>query len=120
MKRNREQREQKKQKSMFVQDALWAQKNKDKWVIDCGWSSHMTGDKTNFITLKKNEGSATFEDNGSSTIIGKGTLSIENGRAKVEKNPCIEKLKHNLLSVRQMFDLGHNLTFNSQECEIGK
>jgi hypothetical protein len=29
-------------------------------------------------------------------------------------------MKHNLLSVSQMCDQGHNLTFNSQGCEIRK
>jgi hypothetical protein len=113
MERNQEQREQKKEKSMFIQAALCAQKNKDKWVIDSGCSSHMTGDRTNFITLKKNEGSVTFGDNGRSKIVGKGTLSLDNGRDKVEKVMCVENLKHNLLSVIQMCDQGHTLTFDS-------
>jgi hypothetical protein len=32
----------------------------------------------------------------------------------------VEKLKHNVIRVRQMCDQGHNLTFDSQECEIRK
>jgi hypothetical protein len=117
MKKNQEQR---KDKSMFVKETLHAQKNKDKWVVDNGCSSHMTRDRTKFITLKKNEGNVTFGDNDISKIIGKCTLSIDNGRAKVEKVLCVETLKRNLLSVSQMCNQGHTLTFDSQECEIIK
>jgi hypothetical protein len=92
---------------LFIQDALRAQKNEDKWVFGSGWCSDKIGDKTNFVTLKKNEGGDTFGDNGRSKIVGKGTLNIENGRAKFEKVLCVEKLKHNLLSV------SHNLLSSS-------
>jgi len=71
-----------------------------------------------FISLIKNDGSVTYGDNGSSKIIGKGTLSLENGVAKVENVLCVKDLKHNLLSVSQMCDQGHTLTFDSHECEI--
>jgi hypothetical protein len=70
--------------------------------------------------LKKNEGNVTFGDNGTSKIVGKGTLSLDNGRDKVEKVLCVEDLKHNILSVSQMCDQGHTLTFDSQECKIKK
>jgi hypothetical protein len=49
--------------------------------------------------LKKNEGSITFEENGSSRKVGKSTLNIDNGRDNEEKVMCVEKFKHNLLSV---------------------
>jgi hypothetical protein len=66
MERIQEQRERNKEKSMFIQAALRAQNNKDKWYIDSGFSSHMTGARTKFITLKKNEGRLTFGDNDTS------------------------------------------------------
>jgi hypothetical protein len=110
MERNQEQREQKKEKSLFIQAALHVQNNRDKWYIDNGCSSHMIGDKTNFITLKKNEGGVTFGDNDTSKIVGKDTLSLDNGRDKVEKVLCVEYLKHNLLSVSHMCDQGHTLS----------
>jgi hypothetical protein len=87
---------------LFVQATLHAQKNKDKWVIHNGFSSHMIGDRTKFITLNKNEGNINFGDNGWSKIVGKGTLILDNGKAKVEKVMCVEYLKHNILSVNQM------------------
>jgi hypothetical protein len=45
----------------------------------------MIGNLTNFITLKKNERSITFGDNENSNIVGKDTLNLGNGRAKIEK-----------------------------------
>jgi hypothetical protein len=84
---------------MFIQVVLRAQKSKDKWVIDSGCSSHMTRDRTKFITLNKNEGNVTFGDNGSSKIVGKGILSLDNRKSKVGMVLCVENMKHNLLIV---------------------
>jgi hypothetical protein len=81
------------------------------WYIDSGCSSHMTKDRTKFITLKKNEDSVTFGDNDSSKIVGKCNLSLDNGRDKVEKVMCVEYLKHNILSVSQMCDQGSHSYF---------
>ena len=78
----------------------------------------MTGDKTMFISLMRNYWSVTFGDNGTSKMIGKGTLSLENGATKVENVLCVKDLKHNLLNVCQMCYQGHTLTFDSHECEI--
>jgi hypothetical protein len=105
---------------LFIQVALHVKNNKDNWYIDSGFSSHLIGDRTKFITLKKNEGSVTFGDNGSSKIVRKVTLNLYNGRDKVEKVLCVEKLKHNLLNVRKMCDQGHTLTFDFLECENKK
>jgi hypothetical protein len=59
----------------------------------------MTRDRKQFLTLKKNESSVTFGNNGTSKIVGKGTLSLDNGRNKTETILCIEDLKYNLLIV---------------------
>ena len=91
--------EQKEDKSLIMQATLHVQNNRDDWYIDSGISSHMIGDKTKLITMKKNEGSVTFGDNGTSKIVGKGTLSLDNGSHKVENVQCVEELKQNLLNV---------------------
>jgi hypothetical protein len=75
--------EQKKENPLFIQEYLCAQKIKEKWFFDNGCSIHMIGDKTKFITLKKNEGKVTFGDNGRSKIVGKGTLILDNGNDKI-------------------------------------
>ena len=74
-----------------------------------------------FITLKEEKGgNVTFEDNDSTRIFGKGTISIDNGKTKTKNVLYVEGLECNLLNVNQMCDQGHTLTFDSQGCEIRK
>lgn len=55
---------------------------------------------------------------GFAKIIGKGTMSLVNGKRKEQNAWYVEGLKHNLLSVKQICDQGHDLMFSSKECEI--
>ena len=76
----------------------------------------MTGDRDMFITLRKERyGSISFGNDDSAKIIGKGTVRIENKNTKAENVLLVEDLKHNLLSVSQMCDQGHKVTFDSQK-----
>jgi hypothetical protein len=71
---------------MLVQTSLHAQNKGNIWYIDSGCSSHMTGDKNKFHTLKEvNEGNVTFGDNATTRIARKGTLSIDNGKTKIRE-----------------------------------
>ena len=82
--------------------ALHVQKKGSQWYIDSGCSKHMTGDQNKPISLKKEKGgNATFGDNVSSKIVGKGTISVGNEKDKARNVSLIEDLKHNLLSVSQ-------------------
>ena len=81
----------------------------------------MTGDRDKFLKLQKEkDGSVSFENNDLAKIIGKGTVRIENKNTKAENSLLVEYMKHNILSVSQMCDQGHKVTFNSQKCEIRK
>jgi hypothetical protein len=81
----------------------------------------MTGDRDKFLTLiKERYGSVSFENDDSSKIIGKGTVRIGNKNTKKENVLLVEDMKHNLLSVSQMCEQVHKVTFNSQKCEIRK
>jgi hypothetical protein len=81
----------------------------------------MTGDRDKFLTLRKErDGSVSFGNDDSSKIIGKGTIRIANKNEKAENVLLVEYMKHNLLSVSQMCDQGHKVTFDSQKCEIRK
>jgi transposase InsO family protein len=60
------------------------------------------------------------ENDDSTKIIGKGTVRIGNKNTKEENVLLVEDMKHNLLSVSQMCDQGHKVTFDSQKCEIRK
>jgi hypothetical protein len=101
--------------------ALYAKDKRSQWYVDSGCSKHMTGDQDKFLSLKKKEkGSVTFGDNVSAKILGKGTISLGNNKAKEENVLLVENLKPNLLSVSQTCDQGHILIFDSQKCEIRK
>lgn len=80
----------------------------------------MTRDKKNFIKLDDwNRGLVRFRDNSSIKIKCKGTLNID-GKLKAHDVYYVEELKHNLLSVSQMYDKGYKFTFNSISCQIRK
>jgi hypothetical protein len=81
----------------------------------------MTCDKDKFLTLRKErDGSVSFRNDDSTKIIGKGTIKIGNKNTKVENVILVEDMKHNIISVIQMCDQGHKVTFDSQKCEIRK
>jgi hypothetical protein len=65
-------------------------------------------------------GSVTFGDNVYARIVGKGIVSLDDGKTKTQNVLYVEGLKHNLLSVSQMCDQGYNLTFHSKGCDIMK
>jgi hypothetical protein len=81
----------------------------------------MTCDREKFLTLlKERDGSVSFGNDDSTKIIGKGTIQIGNKNEKVGNVLLVEDMKHNLLSVSQMCDQGHKVTFYSKKCEIRK
>lgn len=78
----------------------------------------MIGDQKNFISLsteKHRNGNVSFADNGSAKIAGKDILSLINGKGKAQNSLYGEELKHNLLSVSQIYDERHDLIFCSKE-----
>jgi hypothetical protein len=101
--------------------SLQAKHKKCGWYVDSGCSKHMTDDRDKFLTLRKErDGSLSFRNDDSTKIIGKGTIRIGNKNEKAENVLLVEDMKHNLLSVSQMCDQGHKVTFDSQKCEIRK
>jgi hypothetical protein len=81
----------------------------------------MTCDKDKFLTLQKEKnGSISFGNDNSSKIIGEDTVRIGNKNEKAQNVLLVEDMKHNLLSVSQMCDQGHKLTFDLEKCEIRK
>jgi hypothetical protein len=79
----------------------------------------MIGDKNNFLTLQK-ERDVSFGNNHSSKIIGRGTIKIRSKDAMEENVLLVEDMKHNMLSVSEMYDQGHTLQFDLEKCEIRK
>jgi hypothetical protein len=81
----------------------------------------MKGDRDRFLTLiKERDGSVSFENDDSTKIIGKGTIIIGNKNTKAKFFLLVEYMNHNILSVSQMCDQGHKVTFDSKKCEIRK
>jgi hypothetical protein len=81
----------------------------------------MTGDRDKFLILRKErDGSVSFGNDDSTKIIGKDTVRVGNKNTKAENVLLVEDMKHNLLSVNQMCDQVHKVTFYSQKCKIGK
>jgi hypothetical protein len=73
----------------------------------------MTGDKNMFLTLNKERyGLVSFGNNHSTKIIGRGIVKPGIKYAMEENILLVEYMKHNLLSVSQMYDQGHTLQFD--------
>jgi hypothetical protein len=119
--RRKKEQEKEKEESILLQTVFHAQNKQNRWYVNSGCSRHMIGDKNTFFTLKEvNEGNVKFGDNYIARIFKKGTLILDDGKTKTENVLYVEGLEHNILSVSQMFDQGHTLTFHSQGCEIRK
>jgi hypothetical protein len=79
----------------------------------------MKSDRDKFLTLRKERnGLVSFRDDNSTKIIGEGTIRIGKKNKKEKNVLLVEYMKHNILSVSQMCDRGHKVTFDSQKCEI--
>ena len=83
----------------------------DRWIIDSGFSHHMTGDKSKFVTLTQyDRNSVRFGNDAPCLIKGKGSIKL------TKKNSCdnayyVEGLNYNLLSVSQLGNVGCKVEF---------
>jgi hypothetical protein len=93
-------------------------KEEYEWFIDNGFSYHMTGDQSKFVSLKKKGGNVTFGDDSSTKILGKGIVKLGSENLKARKVLLVEDIKHNLLSVNKIWDQGYTLTFDTRKCKI--
>lgn len=80
----------------------------------------MTGNRNTFQKFQAKTGTITFGNDNSSKILGKGTINLGNKDAATKNVLLIENMKHNILSVSQMCDQGHVVTFTSKNCKIRK
>ncbi len=79
----------------------------------------MIWEKNRFFYLKKEkDGLVTFGNNNFAKIVGRGIVSLGRKDAMEENVLLVEDIKHNLLSVIQMCDQGHNFLFTTKKCEI--
>ena len=90
----------KKKKTNNCALALKAQKRKDVWYVDSGCSTHMTGYRRKFVSLKeKNDGTVSFGNGGSSNFIGSCIVTLGSKDVLAKNVLLVENMNHNLLSV---------------------
>lgn len=96
------------------------------WVVDSGASSHMSNDKTLFMSIKKIEPvEVILGDTHSVYAVGTGNIELkvelENGKEKkitVHDVLFVPKLSYNLLSVSKMSERKKTTIFTGQSCKI--
>ena len=78
----------------------------------------MTGKKDQFVTLEIKEGGViTFGDNGKGHIIGFGKIQITPSTF-IENILYVKGLRHNLISISQVYDIGYKVSFESLLCIV--
>ncbi|KAJ9541354.1 hypothetical protein OSB04_027860 [Centaurea solstitialis] len=93
---------------------LW---DKGIWYLDSGCSRHMTGSKSILSDYRDERGPAvTFGGNGKGQTRGYGTLT--NGVTTFKRVAYVEGLMHNLLSISQLCDKNHKVSFSKKKCKV--
>ena len=92
--------------------------NSQLWYVDSGCSRHMTGEKSNFLSLTATEGGSVAFGNGKSgTIVGIGKVG-ESLSHSIDSVYLVDGLKHNLLSVSQLCDKDNLVVFSPSRCLV--
>ncbi|KAJ9542306.1 hypothetical protein OSB04_028812 [Centaurea solstitialis] len=87
------------------------------WYLDSGCSRHMTGSKSILSNYREERGPAvTFGGNGKGQTRGYGTLT--NGVTTFKRVAYVEGLMHNLLSISQLCDKNHKVSFSKKKCKV--
>ncbi|GKC40987.1 hypothetical protein Tco_1053371, partial [Tanacetum coccineum] len=97
---------------------VWRPKQKEKRVIDSGYSRHMTGNKSHLSNYEEiNGGFVAFGgDPKGGRITGKGKITT--GKLDFKDVYFVKELKFNLFSVSQMCDKKNNVLFTDTECVV--
>ncbi|XP_063941537.1 uncharacterized protein LOC135149680 [Daucus carota subsp. sativus] len=90
---------------------------KNLWYLDSGCSRHMTEDSTLLSKFEERAGpSRTFGDDSKGFTLGYGIIS--KGNVIIDNVALVKGLKHNLLSISQLCDRGHQVWFSTEACVI--
>ena len=99
-----------------MQECLASKKLNQKWILGSGCSPHMTEDEDQFISLEVKEGGmVTFGDNAKGKIVEIDKVPISSSSC-IDNVLLVERLKHNLLSINQLYDKNFNVSFKSSIC----
>jgi len=88
------------------------------WYMNSGCSRHMTGDTSNFLSLKAHQGDGvSFGGGKKGSILGIGIIgrSTDNSINNVH---YVEGLKYNLLSISQICDKENEVKFMADKCLV--
>ncbi|XP_070022435.1 uncharacterized protein [Nicotiana sylvestris] len=86
--------------------------------MDSGCSKHMTGNTTNFLSLKSLQGgSVSFGNGKKGCILGVGKVG-KSLTHSIENVYYVNRLKYSLLSVSQICDKGNKVEFLSKICTV--
>jgi len=86
--------------------------------LDSVYSRHMTKNDLFFLSITKiNSGKVIFGDNLKGKIIGVGNIKGKSSPL-IENLFLVDSLKHNLLSINQLYDKGYMIVFNHACCLI--
>jgi len=85
------------------------------WFLDSDCSRHMTGEKSNFLSLTAFDGGrAAFGNDKSRKIVGVGKIGKSLSHS-IDNVYLVDSLQHNLLSVSQLCDRGNHVGFSSDQ-----
>ncbi|XP_070025290.1 uncharacterized protein [Nicotiana sylvestris] len=88
------------------------------WFMDSGYSKHMTGNTTDFLSLKSLQGgSVSFGNGKNGYILGIGKVGKSLAHS-IENVYYVNVLKYSLLSVSQIYDKGIKVEFLPKICTV--
>ena len=92
--------------------------NSQLWYVDSVCSRHITGEKSNFLSLIASDGGSVAFGNGKSgTIIDIGKIG-ESLPHSIDNVYLLDGLQHNLLSVSQLCDKDNLVVFSPTRCLV--
>jgi len=92
--------------------------NRQLWYVDSSCSRHMTGEKSNFLSLVASDGGSVALQNGKfGTIVGIGNVG-ESLSHSINNVYLVDSLQHNLLSAFQLCDKHNLVVFYAKQCLV--
>jgi hypothetical protein len=92
------------------------------WMLDSGYTNHMTGERRIFTSFEKNECEGdciTFGDNSQGQVLGFSKIAITTEHS-ISKVLLVESLDYNLLSVSQFYEMSYNCLFTDKGLTVFK
>jgi hypothetical protein len=91
----------------------------DTWLMDSGYSRHMTGNKKWFSSLTplSHKEYVTFGDDKKGKVLGTSIIKV-NDYFTLNDVALMDKLRYNLFSVSQLVDADLNVLFRKSDSHI--